>query len=235
MAASQMAPIIIISGEHELGRIDPHQLMRVLVVEDEEPVRERTVKKLKEAGFTVDAYSTPKEAASKLCADGYQLVIMDIRFEEPNIPGDEFIKKNRDLFEDAKVVAFTGHQGDIIHREVFHEVFLKGQARNTLYDFAAETYRARQKAVASHFENEMDPTSASGRGKELEGTLIHSKDELIKVLNETRNKDKKLVWYKGKELSANDLIKEVQDDKSPVGQSHIRMMADRLLRRKKED
>jgi DNA-binding response OmpR family regulator len=225
-----MAPIKIISEDQELARIEPQELMHVLVVEDELEVRQRIQRRLTEAGYSVDSFRTPREAAEKLKPNEYQLVIMDIRFDAPNISGDEFIYKNEDAFANSRVVAFTGYEKDIVHDQVFDQIFLKGQQRNQLYDYAETVYRDRQKEVASDIQTKLSGGSGSKDTAESR-MMAESKSELLHVLNETRDKETKLVWYKGRDFSANELIKEVEDENSAVGRSHIRMMFDRLRRK----
>jgi hypothetical protein len=128
------------------------------------------------------------------------------------------------------VVAFTGYEKDIVHDQVFDQIFLKGQQRNQLYDYAETVYRDRQKEVASDIQTKLSGGSGSKDTAESR-MMAESKSELLHVLNETRDKETKLVWYKGRDFSANELIKEVEDENSAVGRSHIRMMFDRLRRK----
>jgi hypothetical protein len=152
---------------------------------------------------------------------------VDIRFDAPNISGDEFIYKNKDVLDDARVVAFTGHEDDIVYQDVFNEIFLKGTGRDDLFDYAEDAYRERQQVLASQIESEITGNTKA----QLEEISGRPKEELIRILNETKDKDKKIVWYKGNDFSANELIKEVEDDTSVVGKSHIRMMVDWLARK----
>ena len=148
-------------------------------------------------------------------------------FDAPNISGDEFIYKNKDVLDDARVVAFTGHEDDIVHLDVFDDIFVKGTLRDDLFDYAEKAYHERQKVLASQIECEI----AGNTKAQLEQISGRPKEELIRILNETKDKEKKIVWYKGGDYSANELIKEVEDDTSAVGKSHIRMMVDWLARK----
>jgi|GEM_PF-4176598 len=227
MPATRMAPIRIISGDDELDRIEARHIMNVLLVEDEDDVRRGLVESLTESGYSVEAYSTPREAAEKMIPNAYQLAIMDIRFSAPNISGDVFIRKNADAFGGTKVVAFTGHENDIQYRDVFEEVFLKGaRERERLYEYAEATYRARQQEVAKEMKHRIVDQDEIHK-KEL--IAEEARRELIKALKETRDMAAPLVWYKGREYSANELIEEVEDESSVIGQAQIQMMADWLL------
>jgi CheY-like chemotaxis protein len=227
MTAARMAPIQIVSGDEVLDRIEARHIMKVLLVEDEPEVRGGLLRRLTESGYSVEAYSTPREAAEKMTPNAYQLAIMDIRFDAPNVSGDVFIRKNADAFAGAKVIAFTGHENDIVHRDVFEEVFLKGsRERDRLYEYAATTYRARQQEIAKEMKDRV-----LGQDEVSKKELIaeEARQELITALKETPDRGSPLVWYQGREYSANELIKEVEDKSSVVGQSHIQMMTDWLL------
>lgn len=227
MTAARMAPIRITSGDQELDRIEARHIMSVLLVEDEDDVRNGLVETLTESGYSVEAYSTPREAAEKMTPNAYQLAIMDIRFNAPNISGDVFINKNADAFSETKVVAFTGHENDIQHRNVFEEVFLKGtRDMERLYEYAEITYRARLQEVAKEMKDRVLGQDEIQKKKLI---IEEARLELVKALKETKDMDVPLVWYRGKEYSANELVKEVEDESSAVGQSHIEMMADWLL------
>jgi CheY-like chemotaxis protein len=229
MAEPKMAPIQILSEDKELARIEPADIMRVLMIEDDVSVRDSTVRRLEEAGYRVDSYTTPREAAAIIEPDKYQLVIVDIRFDAPNISGDEFVFKNRDALDDAKIVAFTGYEDDIVHEQVFDQVFLKGKSKSDLFEFAEETYRDRQRAIATKIQNDLTRST-----DEVTANSEKPKEELIKILSQTKDKDKKILWYKGRDFSAEELMEEVQDPTSDVGKSHLRMMVDWLARRKRD-
>jgi DNA-binding response OmpR family regulator len=225
MTGTKMAPIKIVSGNEELGRIDAKHIMRVLLVEDEKDLRQGIVQRLSDSGYSIDAFASPREAAENMNSNEYQLAIMDIRFDAPSVSGDEFIHKNADFFNNTRVVAFTGHENDIVHDVDFDEVFLKGRSRDPLYEYAEAVYRDRQKEVAGEIQDKLT------RKQDSIAKLAGAKEELLRVLNETKNKETKLVWYKGKELSTFELIQEVEDPTSAVGRAHIRMMADWLSRK----
>ncbi len=223
-----MKPIQIVSGDQELGRVEADQIMHVLLIEDNDSLRESTVRRLLDSGYSVDAFPTPRAAALRLRPNAFQLVIADIRFDAPNISGDEFIYKNKDVLNDARIVAYTGHEDDIVHNEVFDEIILKGRASNALYDYAETVYRERQRALAKRFETEVTESLET----ESITDFGNPKEEMLRILRETKDKDKKILWYKGRDFSANELIREVEDDTSAVGKSHIRMAIDWLIKKR---
>lgn len=226
---SAVAPIKIISGGEELQTIEPESIMRVLVIEDEEPQRKRISKSIKDLGFAVDAVASPKEAAMLIEENKYQLIVVDIRFDAPNISGDEFVRKNLDILASGKRVAFTGFVEDIPEENIslFDEIIRKGGLGTQLYEFAECAYEERKKFIAREMKK-----SFLKKNEEENEEWLNSKDELLQTLNKTQNKTANMVWYKGRDLSAKQLIDEVNDDSSEIGKSHVRMMLNWLKREK---
>jgi len=229
MNGTGIAPIKITSGDEELQTIEPESIMKVLIIEDEEPQRNRISKSIRNLGFAVDAVASPKEAAMLIEENKYQLVIVDIRFDAPNISGDEFVRKNLDILSNGKRVAFTGYREDISEEnlDLFNEIIKKGKLGTELYEFAKDTYEERKKTVAEEIKKILK------NNEEENQKWLDSKNKLIETLNKTENKNEKTVWYKGRDLSAKELIDEVNDEESEIGKSHIRMMLN-WLKRKKE-
>jgi two-component system response regulator QseB len=52
--------------------------MRILVVEDDRSLREAVVDGLRDAGFAVDAVESGEAAVTRLGADAYDLMILDL-------------------------------------------------------------------------------------------------------------------------------------------------------------
>ena len=67
--------------------------MRVLVVEDEKPLRESLVEQLQQAGFNVDAAADGEEGL--YCGREYALDLAIIDLGLPKLPGLELISKLR--------------------------------------------------------------------------------------------------------------------------------------------
>lgn len=230
MNGTGVAPIKITSGDEELQIIEPKSIMKVLVIEDEEAQRNRISKSIENLGFAVDAVASPKQAAMLIEDNKYQLIVVDIRFDAPNISGDEFVKKNLDILATGKRVAFTGYIEDIPEENIslFDEIIKKGKLGTELYEFAKDAYEDRKKFIAEEIKKNLLKDK-----EKVSQEWLDSKDKLIETLKNTEKRDEKMVWYKGRDLSANDLIEEVKDDESEIGKSHIRMMMN-WLRRKKE-
>jgi CheY-like chemotaxis protein len=231
MAAAKpaLAPITVNRGDKELLRIEPNELFRILYVEDSEDVRTGICEIFESEGYGIDAVPTPSEAVALLEPDKYQLVIVDISFAPPNISGDEFVLKNKDMFESAKKVAFTGYAGKIKYNDLFNEVIVKGK-NQTLFDFAQKLYIERELELTEKIEDsaksllEGDLISV-GNYQVAEEKIRRLQTKLISELEKVKNKDKILVSYEGQGYSAKNLIDEIKKG-SELGKAHIGMMLD---------
>jgi DNA-binding response OmpR family regulator len=79
---------------------------RVLVVDDDPDSRSALSALLQDELLVVSEAASLTEAASKLVAESYDLVVLDVRFDDGS--GVEFIPVVRRLQRGAKVVLFTG-------------------------------------------------------------------------------------------------------------------------------
>jgi CheY-like chemotaxis protein len=230
MAVAQMAPITISSNGQELQRIESKTFMNVLVIEDYEKTRNNIEQRLMEFGCSVDAVDSPKKAASLIEKDKYQLLIVDIRFDGPNISGDEFVRKNFNALANGKRVAFTGYEEDISlsNRPLFDEIFDKGGVGEPLYEYTQQIYIERRDFIAKEMKDSISGSNKNIADSEWETAEI----KILDSLNRTKDKSEKIVWYKGNNLSTNELIQEVKDRDSEIGKSHIRMMLNWINRKK---
>lgn len=81
-------------------------MVKVLVVDDEEPLRRLLKKELARKGFLVDAASDGDAALKMLGEDGYDVVLVDIVM--PGIDGISLIKKIKEDPESPVVIVLTG-------------------------------------------------------------------------------------------------------------------------------
>ncbi|MEI6532718.1 MAG: response regulator [Candidatus Roizmanbacteria bacterium] len=89
---------------------------RILVVEDETPLRDLYVEILKEQGYEVDSASEGETALSKMKAGGYNLVLLDLIM--PKMDGLEVLEKLKadpSIIPNKSIVILTnvGHDGAI--------------------------------------------------------------------------------------------------------------------------
>jgi CheY-like chemotaxis protein len=80
---------------------------RILVVDDEEPVRFLLAEELREEGYEVDEASSGEEAVKKVGNTKYDLVSLDI--EMPGMNGLEAATKIREISPKTKVILATAY------------------------------------------------------------------------------------------------------------------------------
>jgi two-component system cell cycle sensor histidine kinase/response regulator CckA len=88
---------------------DQKQRIRVLVVDDEEPVRTFAERALRSAGYEVAAASDGYEALRVVEAQGrFDLFVIDLVM--PDMCGDELARRLLQSDPDAKILYFTGYR-----------------------------------------------------------------------------------------------------------------------------
>jgi DNA-binding response OmpR family regulator len=224
MPVAKAAPIRI--------EIEPEDLVRVLYVEHDHDYRNTMADSLKQWGCRVDAVARPIEAARLLEPDKYQMIIVDIGFNAPDISGDQFLVQNRDLLGGTTKVALTGQSYRIGHWEEFNsmgvQVVIKGDELPQLQEMTQTVFDQRRKRVLKSLTAAKDKV-LSGHAASSEEyplatvALAELQNELLNELQAMGEKDSQVVLYKGKKYSVNDLIHEVEQG-TEVGRAHVRMM-----------
>jgi DNA-binding NtrC family response regulator len=85
----------------------PEHVIRVLVVDDERPIRFLMEKELPRAGFAVTCASGGEDALERLRGEEFDVVLMDLKM--PGMGGIEALRRIRDTGASAEVVVLTGH------------------------------------------------------------------------------------------------------------------------------
>jgi len=85
----------------------PEQKLSILIVDDEQVVRESLVHWFTEDGYEVDAADSASAALAKLASQEFDLVIADIRM--PGMDGIELLEKIRAEQMDTAVIVMTGY------------------------------------------------------------------------------------------------------------------------------
>ncbi len=80
---------------------------RILVVDDEEAMRDALQQLLKREGYTVDIAENGTEAIKKFKNENHDLVVSDIMM--PEIDGIELLKRLRKISQDVAVILITGY------------------------------------------------------------------------------------------------------------------------------
>jgi len=92
---------------------------RILVVDDEEAVREMVSKIIHLIGHEAVTAGSGKEALEILKNEPFSILITDIRM--PEIDGFELMKAVRDQFPDTYIICMTAHGGSYTYTDVVGE------------------------------------------------------------------------------------------------------------------
>lgn len=84
--------------------------INILLVDDEEKIREMLSAYLISKGYLVEGVSDGEEAIKRLKSSDFNIIITDLRM--PQMDGAELIKKARSLKSDIGIIVLTGY-GDI--------------------------------------------------------------------------------------------------------------------------
>src|SRR5690606_28967525 len=102
-------------------------MARILVIDDEQSIRETLEEILKFEGYEVETASNGKEGLELINNKGYDVILSDVKM--PGIDGIELLEKSREIAADTPVVMISGH-GNI---ELAVEAVRKGA-----YDFISK-------------------------------------------------------------------------------------------------
>ncbi len=79
---------------------------KILVLDDEAIVGERLKASLERAGFVVDAFSSSRDALTRLQSERYDILVTDLKMSGPD--GMEVLREAQRLNPDIKSVVITG-------------------------------------------------------------------------------------------------------------------------------
>src|SRR5579862_4778168 len=86
---------------------EPAKTVRILVVDDEEPVRKFVERVLREAGYEVSTAADGPEAIAAAAKMGVlDVLVTDVMM--PQMTGDELARRIRQTMSDVKVLYLTG-------------------------------------------------------------------------------------------------------------------------------
>jgi two-component system, NtrC family, nitrogen regulation response regulator NtrX len=102
-------------------------MARILVIDDEQAIRDTLVEILKFEGYEVETASNGKEGLEFINNKGYDVILSDVKM--PGIDGIELLERSREIAADTPVVMISGH-GNI---ELAVEAVRKGA-----YDFISK-------------------------------------------------------------------------------------------------
>ncbi len=110
-----------------------NKITRVMIVDDEPVVGERLKASLERVGFTVDTFSSSREAIAGLKQSQYDILVTDLKMSGPD--GLEILRTARQLHPDIKPVVITGFATN----ETAEEVMQSGAVR-----FIAKPFKMSQ-------------------------------------------------------------------------------------------
>jgi CheY-like chemotaxis protein len=103
----------------DTGRTSGHAGFRILVVDDEEDVRQLVSRILEDAGFDVAVASDGREAIERLVAEPHDLIVLDIMM--PGIDGWEVLGHVARMEAPPSVLVLTGRAYHEVVERAKHE------------------------------------------------------------------------------------------------------------------
>jgi two-component system response regulator AtoC len=91
----------------DAGGQDMNKQINILLVDDEEPIREAMLLLLKAADYRITACASGQEALQILAGEQFDIVITDLFL--PDITGIDILTKAKALFPTLEVILITGH------------------------------------------------------------------------------------------------------------------------------
>ena len=203
--------------------------MRILLAEDEDDLREVTVKRLKTEGFGVDGCRDGQEALEYLDAADYNLVILDIMM--PRLDGLSVLRKMRSGGNPVPVLLLTAK--DAVSDRV--QGLDAGADDYLTKPYAFEELMARIRALVRRNSTEKsDVLTVGDLSVELSTKRVMRGGKEILLSAKEFGLLETLIRYKGQVLSRAQLENQVWDF-GFEGSSNIVDVYIRYLRRKVDD
>lgn len=203
--------------------------MRILLAEDEDDLREVTVKRLKTEGFGVDGCRDGQEALEYLDAADYNLVILDIMM--PRLDGLSVLRKLRSMGNPVPVLLLTAK--DAVSDRV--QGLDAGADDYLTKPYAFEELMARIRALVRRNSTEKsDVLTVGDLSVELSTKRVMRGGKEILLSAKEFGLLETLIRHKGQVLSRTQLENQVWDF-GFEGSSNIVDVYIRYLRRKVDD
>lgn len=212
-------------------------VMNILHIDDDEGIIESVRDNLSDdSKYSMKSALSPLEAVKLLSENNvFDIVIVDIYFEKKNtIAGDDFIRKSKSFFGDAKIIAFTGWKNKIknINEKFFYKIFEKGEEEDDFYNEINEIFKDISPEIErrNNFKmfDEIFVDNPSLSNESLEQNIEY----LINDINKA-DENEVLVIFEDKQLTAKQLTYEIEN-KTEIGKHQIKMLLD-YLNHKRED
>ena len=155
----------------------------VLLVDDDEDLRNSTTQALDLAGLQVDGFAQAEPALDRITAGFAGVVISDIRM--PGLDGLTLMNRIHDIDRDVPVILITGH-GDVplavrAMREGAHDFIEKPFSGAQLASIAARALEFRQLVLENRRLR-----AVAGQADDLEARLLGRSDKMIALRRQIR-------------------------------------------------
>jgi DNA-binding response OmpR family regulator len=246
--ATALAPTKITEKIETEVEIQRDELVKVLIVDDEKPIRDGWERLFRENGFDTDTARDPEQAQSLLKDNKYEIVIVDILFEKLPVTGDQFIVENINLMKSATVVVVTGNDKNQIQKldqlkNLGIEILGKGEVARKLLQIINEKleerkgelakivgrmagYTVRRAITNEDFtvrESDRTMFDASRNKYAVEYLVNELQKTLVNWFRTRQEPDKKSIVYGNRVFSANELANEVEHG-TEIGREHLEGM-----------
>jgi DNA-binding response OmpR family regulator len=223
---------------------DRENLVKILVVDDDNDLRDGWEAEFKENGYDTDTADGPDAAVQMLTHNNYELVISDIVFDKSPITGDQLIVENKELLTSSRVVAVSAHNSDRIRlREELERmgvpILQKGDVIKKLLEIAATVLNRRRLELSKIGKESIEDAVANQRlisrrilsvsdspRKQIASDLLsHLEEILVNSLRTRQQPDKRSIVYGNRVFSPNEIAEEVLQG-TEIGRLHVEAMVE---------
>ncbi|HHT9132423.1 MAG TPA: diguanylate cyclase [Candidatus Tripitaka californicus] len=177
----------------------------ILLVEDDDTIREGVSVILKEAGLDCQAVSSPTEALQMVRKGTFHIIITDLNLQE--MEGTELIAKARELLPDVKAIIMTGAPTvesavAAVKHSVFDYIVKPFRAEDMLHRVKDAWQKQRQAAMIKELLQDLQVTNAELKKANNRLSMLSVTDGLTSLYNHRflmeclKNEHKKVLRYK---------------------------------------
>jgi CheY-like chemotaxis protein len=230
MTGEAVARAVAVVQEQDQSKLEikSQDLVHVLLMDDKPEFTGPLKEQLEHWGYSVDVAADPVEGNEFLAHKNYQIIIADMRFPEPFIPGDKFLIQNKEAVLKATTIAITADRGYITYKDALEAMNVtiidKGEHISELKEITTKTLEEVARQV-----NQAVINIVGGRVPAAETLPVNPESNermqriLIRWLKGMGEPEKQSIFYKGNMYSPEDIIAQVEAG-TDVGQAHMNMM-----------
>jgi len=177
----------------------------ILLVEDDDTIREGVSVILKEAGLDCQAVSSASEAIQMVRKGHFHMIITDLNLQD--MDGTELIEKARELLPDIKAIIMTGAPTvesavSAVKHSVFDYIVKPFRAEDMLHRVKDAWQKHRQAAMIKELLQDLQVTNVELKKANNRLSMLSITDGLTSLYNHKflmeclRNEHKKVLRYK---------------------------------------